>query len=113
MKQTLTDPPSLAATPRWAASRDRLTCSLKRTARLAVRDVFREARRDARDRHAPVDPWHDCVIAGRSGNGFADFTVRAWQVLHTAGECPHRIKARLTELLHRVADATHLAHHRA
>lgn len=106
-------PPSMEAPPRWAASRERLTCSVKRSARLAVRDVFREARREQRDRHVPVDPWHDCVIAGRSGNAVADFVVRSWQMWRVAGECPQKIKARLMDLMSRCADAAHLAHSRA
>jgi hypothetical protein len=107
------DPPTTEAPPRWAASRERLTCSVKRSARLAVRDVFREARRDQRARHVPIDPWHDCVIAGRSGNDFADFVVRTWQLWRVAGECPQKVRARLHTLFERVVDATHLAHSRA
>lgn len=106
-------PPSTQSPPRWAASRERLTCSIKRSARLAVRDVFREARVEDRARHLPIDPWHDAVIAGRSGNDFADFIVRSWQLWRVAGECPKKARARLQTLFDRVVNATHLAHSRA
>lgn len=67
---------------------------------------WREARKDLRERHQPVDPWLDAVVAGRSGNHCADFMVRLARLLTVAGECSQRTRARLVDLAHRVADAT-------
>lgn len=100
-------------TPRWAAARERVLYGINHMARRSVRDVMREFRKDQRERHQPVDPWADAVIAGRSGNHCADFLVRFAHLLQEAGECPKKVRARLVDIAHRVADATHLAHSRA
>ncbi|MBX9857409.1 MAG: hypothetical protein K2Y26_17900 [Gemmatimonadaceae bacterium] len=101
--------PPTSPPPRWAAPRERVIYGVNHMARRAVRDVLREARKDLRDRHLPVDPWMDACIAGRSGNHCADFLVRMSRVLSTAGECPHKIRARLQDLAHRIADAVQRA----
>jgi len=91
--------------PRWAAPRDRVIYGVNHMARRAIRDALREARKDIRARHVPVDPWLDAGVAGRSGGHCADFLVRFSRVLETAGECPHKIRARLVDVAHRIADA--------
>jgi len=91
--------------PRWAAPRERVIYGVNHIARRSVRDVVREARKDIRDRHQPVDPWMDACAAGRSGNHCADFMVRFAHLMQTTGECAHRTRERLVDLAHRIADA--------
>ncbi|MES2524015.1 MAG: hypothetical protein V4617_15015 [Gemmatimonadota bacterium] len=77
-------------------------------ARRSIRDVIRESRKEIRDRKVPCDPWLDACAAGRSGNHCADFLVRFAHVLHVAGDCPKRVRAKLIDLAARIADATHV-----
>lgn len=96
--------------PRWAAARQRVIYGVNHIARRSVRDVLREARKEMHAAKVPVDPWVDACVAGRSGNHCADFLVRFAHVLTVAGECPKRVRAKLVEIAHRVADAAHINH---
>ena len=89
---------------RWGAARERVIYGVNHAARSSVRDLFRETRFEMRTSKLPVDPWLDSVIAGRSGNHYADFMARFASVLHTAGRCPHAVRATLRALADRVAD---------
>lgn len=89
---------------RWAAARERVIYGVNHAARRSVRDLFRETRFEMRAKKVPVDPWVDAVIAGRSGNHYADFTLRFARVLHAAGTCSQTVRTKLVEMAHRVAD---------
>ena len=104
MPENVSVPPSVLAPPRWIAPRNRVIHGVKLMCRRGVQDAMRQARADLRQRRAHVDEWLDSAAGGRAGNSASDFLLRFVQVMQAAGECPHRIKARVAEIAHRVAD---------